>query len=230
MSYADGWAAMNLEMPPVIPRVEFSITSHNYPGAVNMTGIYPSLITGLTYVFGRDMLLEALGTDPKAFGGVVNRYAEWMQQYYDALAESDTPVVYSHDDITWTEGAFYSAEWYREYIFPNLKKFWAPLRESGKKIIYVCDGNYTAFAKDIAACGNTAFWFEIFTDLEYMAGQFGKTHALIGNADTRVLLMGGREEITAEVKRCLDAGRDCPGYFMAVSNYIPPNTPIESVL
>jgi len=53
---------------------------------------------------------------------------------------------------------------------------------------------------------------------------------IIGNADTRILLMGTREEIRTEVERCLSIGRHCPGYFMGVTNMIPPNTPIESAL
>ena len=53
---------------------------------------------------------------------------------------------------------------------------------------------------------------------------------IVGNADTRVLLTGTKEDIRAEVERCLSLGRDCPGYFMAVGNHIPPNTPVESAL
>lgn len=34
------------------------------------------------------------GIDPMRFGEVANRYADWMQQYYDALAESDTPILF----------------------------------------------------------------------------------------------------------------------------------------
>ena len=201
-----------------------------YPDCVNMTGIYPSLITGLTYIFGWEMLLEAAGTDSEAFGALTNRYAGWMQQYYDALALADVPVIYSHDDMVWTEGAIFSPAWYKKYVFPNLKKYWAPLKKSGKKVLFVCDGNYTQFAEEIAACGNDGFWFEIFTDLAYMTKTFGQTHFLVGNADTRVLLSGSPADIEREVRRCLDLGRACPGYFMAVSNHIPPNTPVDSAL
>jgi hypothetical protein len=201
-----------------------------YPTAVNMTGIYISLITGLTYILGWDMLLTAAGMDPVRFGLLANRYASWIQQYYDALAEADVPVIYSHDDMVWTEGAIFHPEWYQKYVFPNFRRFWAPLRESGKKILFVCDGNYTRFADDVAACGNHGFWFEIFTDLGMMAEKFGNTHFLIGNADTRILLSGRREHIRAEVARCISAAKSCPGYFMAVSNHIPPNTPVESAL
>ncbi len=33
-----------------------------------------------------------------------------------------------------------------------------------------------------------------------------------------------------EVKRCMDLGKKCPGYFIGVSNMIPPNTPVENAL
>jgi hypothetical protein len=203
-----------------------------YPTCVNTTGIYISLITGLTFIFGWEMLLLAAGIDPVRFGELANRYASWVQQFYDALAEAelDKAVVYSHDDMVWTEGAIFHPDWYRKYVFPNIKKFWSPVRESGKKICFICDGDYTRFIDDVAACGNHGFWFEIFTDLETLAEKYGRTHFLIGNADTRILLTGGRSEIRAEVERCMHAGKRCPGYFMSVSNHIPPNTPVESAL
>ena len=39
-----------------------------------------------------------------------------------------------------------------------------------------------------------------------------------------------KEEIRAEVQRCMDIGKSCPGFFMAVGNHIPANTPVENAL
>jgi len=201
-----------------------------YPDTVNTTGIYVTLMSGMIQILGWEMLLTAAGTDPERFGELMTRYASWIQQYYDALADSRADVVYCHDDIVWTEGPFIHPDWYRTYIFPNLEKLWAPLRQAGKKIMFVCDGNYTQFAEDIAACGNHGFWFEIFTDLNYMTEKFGRSHFLIGNADTRILTFGTKQEIQAEVERCMSAGKKCPGYFMCVSGHIPPNVPVENAI
>lgn len=201
-----------------------------FPTTVNTTGIYVTLMSGMIAIFGWDMLLTAAGIDLEGFGEVVNRYASWIQQYYDALAKSESPVIFSHDDIVWTEGPFIHPGWYRKYVFPNLKKLWSPLRDNGKKIIYVCDGNYTQFLDDIAACGNHGFWFEIFTDLSAVAEKYGKTHVIIGNADCRILTFGTKEEIRTEVERCMASGKNCPGYFMCVSGHIPPNVPVENAL
>jgi len=200
------------------------------PDAVNMTGIYVTCMSGLIEMFGWEMLLCAAGMDSVGFGKVTDRYAEFMQQYFDALAESNVPVVMVHDDIVWTSGSFLNPEWYRKFVFPNYKKYFAPLIESGKKIIYTSDGNYNEFVDDIAACGVNGFVMEPTTDMKYIAEKYGKTHSFIGNADTRILLYGTKEEIRAEVQRCMDIGKKCPGFFMAVGNHIPSNTPVENAL
>jgi hypothetical protein len=197
---------------------------------VNMTGVYITLISGFIGLFGWDMLLLAAGTDIKRFGLLADRYAVWMQVYFDALAAAEVPVVMVHDDIVWSAGAIFRPAWYRQHVFPNYRKYFAPLLDSGKKIMFCSDGNFTEFIDDIAATGVHGFVFEPLTSLEVMVQKYGKTHVIIGNAETRVLLSGTRPQIRAEVERCLALGRDCPGYFLAVGNHIPPNTPVENAI
>lgn len=200
------------------------------PFCVNMTGIYVTLISGFIGLFGWDNLLLAAGLDPVRFGRLANRYSSWMQQYFDALAEADVPVVMVHDDIVWASGPIFRPTWYREYVFPNYRRYFAPLLDSGKKILFCSDGNFNSFVDDIAQTGVHGFVFEPLTSLEYIVEKYGKTHVIIGNADTRILLNGTKPDIRREVERCITLGRDCPGYFLAVGNHIPPNTPVENVL
>jgi len=201
-----------------------------YPDLVNSTGVYVSLFSGLIAIYGWDMLLTLAGMDPEGLGRVAERYASWMQPYFDAVAESEATVIYSHDDIVWSAGPAIRPAWYRRYIFPHYQRYWAPLLEAGKKPIFVSDGNYTEFIDDIAACGAQGFFLEPLTDLAYLTERYGRTHIIVGNADTRILLRGNRREIRQEVERCMRLGRDCPGFFMSVTNMIPANTPVESAL
>ena len=201
-----------------------------HPSGVNMTGIYVTLVSGFIGLFGWRLLLLAAGTDPRRFGELANRYASWMQQYFDALAEAHVPVVMVHDDIVWSSGPFMRPGWYRQYVFPNYRKYFAPLLESGKRVLFCSDGNFDEFIDDLAATGVHGFVFEPLTSLETIVARYGQTHVIVGNADTRILLSGTREQIRAEVQRCMRLGRHCPGFFMAVGNHIPPNTPVESAL
>ncbi len=200
------------------------------PDYVNMTGIYVTLVSGLLEILGWNMFLEAAGTDRARFGNLARRYAAWIGRYFRALADCEAPVVMVHDDIVWTSGAFLHPDFYRTYIFPSYQELFRPLRESGKVILYTSDGNYTEFIDDIAACGVSGFVLEPCTDMAYIAEKYGKTHSFTGNFDTRVLLSGGKEEIDAEMRRCMDIGKPYPGFILAVGNHIPANTPVENAL
>lgn len=201
-----------------------------YPDTVNMIGIYITLMSGLIEIFGWDMLLLAAGTDPEKFGEVANRYAEWNKTFFECLAEHPHSVVMVHDDIVWSQGAFIHPDWYRKYIFPNYKKQFAPLLDAKKIIMYTSDANYTDFIDDIADCGVGGFVMEPMTDMKYIAEKYGQTHFFVGNADVRIIQSGTEEDIKNEVKRCIDIGKDCPGFIMAVGNHIPSNVPVENAL
>ena len=181
-------------------------------------------------MFGWEMLLTAAGMDPKGLGKVTEDYGKFILKYFEILAESNADVVMIHDDLCWTSGAVMVPQWYRDFVFPILKKETMMLKESKKTVLFTSDGNYSEFIDDIAMCGVDGFVLEPTTDMKYMAEKYGKTHVIVGNADTRILLSGTKDDIKAEVKRCMDIGKDCPGFFMAVGNHIPSNTPVENAL
>lgn len=229
----DPWEAFGaIDRAATVKRFEdnYKARSAADPESVNMSGVYITLVSGLLDLFGWDLLLMAAGLDPERFGDLANRYSTWIQQYFDALADADVPVVMIHDDCVWTSGAIFRPDWYRRYVFPNYKRQLAPLVESGKRILWTSDGSYTEFIDDIADCGINGFVMEPTTDMAYIAERYGKTHVFVGNADTRILLSGTREQIRAEVERCMTIGKPYPGFFMAVGNHIPPNTPVENAL
>lgn len=200
------------------------------PDMVHMTGTYITVISGMIELLGWDMLLTAAGVDPDRFGALVTRYSQWMERYYVAMAKSNVPVIMVHDDIVWTQGTFIAPEWMRKYVFPAYKRYFSHLHAAGKKILFTSDGNYTAFVDDLVALGVHGFVLEPLTDMQYIADKYGKTHAFIGNADTRALLWGSKEDIRREVQRCMDIGKKYPGFVMAVGNHIPANTPVDSCL
>ena len=96
-------------------------------------------------------------------------------------------------------------------------------------MLFCSDGYFTEFVDDLAEAGADGFIFEPVTDLDYVVKNYGQTHVIIGNADCRVLTFGTPDDVRAEVKKVMDKGRNCPGYFFAVGNHIPANIPIGNV-
>jgi hypothetical protein len=91
-------------------------------------------ISDLIEIFSWKILLEAAGIDPEGFGALMGRYADWMGQYFDALARCKAPVVMVHDDIVWTSGAFLAPAWYRRFLFPAYRRYFEPLLVVGNHI------------------------------------------------------------------------------------------------
>lgn len=201
-----------------------------YPGCVNMSGCYVSALSGLIEMFGWEMLLLAAGEDEKRFGEVIADYGKFILQYFELLGRCKSKVIMVHDDLCWTSGPIFRREFYDTYLFPLIKREVSLLKDCGKTVMFTSDGDCTSLLDGIAACGVDGFVVEPCTDLKSLTERYGKTHVIIGNADTRVLLSGSKEEIYSEVKRCIDLGKNCPGYFMAVGNHIPANTPVENAL
>jgi len=201
-----------------------------YGDTVCMGGVYVTLFSGLIDMFGWDMLLVSMALEPNRFNKVVDRYAQWVMQFYEAYAQSSIPVIMSHDDLCWTSGAVTNPSWYREHIFPHLKRLWEPILDSNKRLIFTSDGNWSEFFKDIVQCGAHAVVMEPCSDMKLFAAEYGDRIGFVGNADTRILLQGGKNQIFEEVKRCMDIGKRCPGYILAVGNHIPQNTPVQHAL
>jgi hypothetical protein len=202
-----------------------------YPSVLVPGGHYKTLVSGCIEAFGWDMLLMAAATDPEKFGEhVLEGFFNLTLANFKAWAETDIKVFINHDDMVWTEGAIFHPEWYRKYIFPRYKKLWEPFKEKGIKVLFCSDGTYTEFVDDIAEAGADGFILEPTTSLAYIAEKYGKTHVIVGNADCRALTFGSKAEIEAEVRRCMDIAKVCPGFIMALGNHLPGNIPIDNAL
>ncbi len=197
---------------------------------VNMGGVYITMISGILEILGWDMMLLALGSDEKKFNKLLEGYYEWVKQFYEAFAESKIPVFMCHDDMMWTSGPFAHPDWYRENIFPKVKKMIEPVKAAGKKILFTSDGTYDMFYDDVIGMGVDMVVMEPSNDMELFAKKYGKTHGFIGGCDCRVLLNGSKEDIYKEVKRAMDIGKPYPGYVFCTGNHIPSNTPVDNCL
>ena len=169
------------------------------------------------------------GLDLKRFNRVLETWTDVIEVYFEAWAKTDIEVFLTHDDMVWSQGAFIHPDWYRQVLFPHYKRLWDIVHAQGKKMLFCSDGDFTEFVDDLAEAGADGFIFEPLTDLDYVVKQYGQSHVIIGNADCRVLTFGTPDDVRAEVRRVMDKGRDCPGYFFAVGNHIPANCPLENV-
>ena len=200
------------------------------PDMVEPGGYYKTIVSGAIEAFGWDMLLQA-AADRDRFEKVLDGIFRLSMHHYRAWAETSIEVFICHDDMVWSEGAFMHPDFYRRVIFPRYEKLWSVLKESGKKILYCSDGDFTEFVDDLAAAGADGFIFEPLTDLETVVERFGRTHVIASSkVDARTLTFGTKDQIRAEVDATLELAFECPGFVFAVGNHIPSNVPVENAV
>ncbi len=201
-----------------------------HPTLVFTGGYYKTLFSACIQAFGWDMFLTAAGLDEERFDRVLDGFFRISLANYEAWAQTSAPVFIAHDDIVWSHGPVFSPRWYRRHILPRYKVLWRRLKDAGKVVLWCSDGNFDAFVDDIAEAGADGFFLEPLTDMARVIEKYGRTKVVVGNVDTRILTFGSRNDVRREVERCIALGRDCPGYFIAVGNHIPPNVPVDNAL
>lgn len=222
-------------VPEIKERAEYFEESYRngqaaYPNQIFPGGYYKTIFSACIQAFGWDMFLSAAALDYEKFNGVLEGFFRISMANYEAWARTSAPVFICHDDIVWTSGPVFHPDWYRKYVFPRYKKLWRVLKDAGKIVLFCSDGDFTMFIDDIAEAGADGFIFEPMTDLATVVSKYGQTKVIIGNVDTRALTFGTKEDIKAEVQRCMELGKPCPGFFIAVGNHIPHNVPLENAL
>ena len=194
------------------------------------SGTYKTLFMWPMMTFGWELFLEAAASEPGPFKELMDGFAQVSEQTFTALSMTDIEVVTAHDDICMARGTVFSPAWLEEVVYPRYTRFWKIVRDTGKKVIFISDGRVNPVADAVFACGADGLFAEPHTDLEPIAEKYGGDKILIGNVDTRILSYGDKAAIEAEVKRCVEMGRDMPGYFIDVTNEITYNAPVENVM
>ncbi|MCL2708561.1 MAG: uroporphyrinogen decarboxylase family protein [Defluviitaleaceae bacterium] len=187
-------------------------------GFYNTTFMWPLL------TFGWELFLECC-LDPR-FERIMDEFAEINRRLFRAIARLPVNFVVCHDDIMTTRGPVCSPKWMNRYVFPRYEEFWGILKQTGKRVIYMADGNMDAHADDVVACGATGIVSEPFTDWKAIAKKH-KDLFIAGEGDNRVLQRNVPEEIKAMVRGMAETGKMSGGYVMCVGNHIPWNVSPE---
>jgi len=195
-------------------------------GSSVSTSFYNSMFMWPLLVFGYERFLS-ICLDP-GFERIMDEFAEINRRLFRAFARLPVNFVVSHDDIVLTSGPVCSPAWMNKYIFPRYEEFWSYVKDAGKEVLFMVDGNIDAYADDVMACGARGIISEPYTDYKALARKYENCF-IAGEGDNRVLMRNKPEEIRAMVDSMIETGKMSGGYMMCVGNHIPWNVPGEAV-
>ncbi len=196
--------------------------------ALMTLGFYNTLFMWPLLTFGWELMLEVGAAYEEDMRRLLAQFAERSRKVFLALAKTDVEVVTSHDDICYARGPVFNPAWLRRMIYPYYEEFWGYLRQAGKKVFFISDGNIDLVADDIIACGAHGLISEPFTNWPEIAARHPDA-IMLGDGDNRVIAGGDREAIFAMVKRMCGWGKQYAGYFLCCGNHLPYTLPAQGI-
>ena len=199
---------------------------------------YPMLYTTLfmwpVEVLGWETFMIAAATEPDRFHEhfLVPCAAKSKKLVGEMANASDSPFLFVHDDLASKDGPIFRPTWYDTFIFPHYPEIWAEAKRSGKKIIFVADGNMDAFLPRLVEAGVDGLMFENpATSLDAVKEHFGQSgRFLIGGIDTVKLTFGTPDEVRQMVLDVAKRMEDCPGFAISSCGGIHGNIPLENLV
>ena len=197
-------------------------------GSTAPAGFYNTMFMWPLLMFGWELFLQCCLDE--RFDRIMDEFAEINRRVFGAFARLPVNFIVCHDDIMNNRGPICSPAWMHKYIFPRYEEFWSILRAAGKQVIFMSDGNMTAYADDVIACGARGIISEPSTDYKKIARDHDAENLfLAGEGDNRVLTRNDPDEIDAMVRSMVDTARMTAGYMMCIGNQIPWNVTPEGI-
>jgi uroporphyrinogen decarboxylase len=203
------------------------------PAAIGAVAVGPWTIAML--LRNPEMMLLDTFEDPQFIHDLMRITTDFSKAWGDAIVKTGIGLSYSEPTASIS---LISPDNYREFIAPYHKELVEHFK--AKKVgvtTHICGTTYPIY-EDLIACGFTTISFDLDQQADpalhvdqlarFMEVAKGRAVA-IGNVDATRFEKTTREEMEADVRRCIDAAARHSGFILSTSCEIPPRSNPEIV-
>jgi len=186
----------------------------------SLASIFPPVWQGM----GMNYFARALKNDPKLVKERFDYTMEFVLTVFEAYKDCGAKVFMEGGDIAFRSGPMINPKYFDKYLLPCYQQVTKAVHEWGGKIILHTDGDITTLLDFIVESGFDALQcLELpFVDPYLVKKKVGDKLCLIGNIDTKHILVGGsREEVDSAVKEAIKALGHGGGFMLSPSNFHP---------
>ena len=183
-------------------------------------------------LMGFEGLLYALYDQPGLVEAVLDRMGHFLFGLFQRVLELPRlGAVWFADDLSSTDTYFINPQWYRQHLFPWMRKYGEAAAARGLPLIYHCDGRMWEVLPDVVECGFAAIQpvEPKAMDILEVKRRYGKHLCLIGNINLGgSLVRGTPEQVEAEVRQRIRELAPGGGYMVGSSNSITNYVPLDN--
>jgi uroporphyrinogen decarboxylase len=151
---------------------------------------------------------------------VIERIADFNVAMIGQIVDAKADLILCSGDYAEKKGPLVPVRFFKEVIFPNLRRQVEAAHRAGLKFIKHTDGNINPIMQDLASIvdGLQSIDPTASMDIGDVKRRYGDRLVLIGNVSVDNLCTGTEEEIVQETKECLRNAAPGGGYILSSSN------------
>jgi uroporphyrinogen decarboxylase len=169
---------------------------------------------------------------PQLIQKAIEKLTDFNVEIIKQLADIGVDFIISGGDYCEKMGPMVPVKYFREVIFPNLKKQVEVANKRGLKIIKHTDGNVNMLLDDLASIvdGLHSLDPSAGVDIGEVKAKYGDKLVLMGNVSVDSLAKKSRKEVVKETKECIRKASPGGGHFLCSSNSWYTDAKLENCL
>jgi len=194
---------------------------------------YTTLFMWPVVTFDWEPFMLAAASDPMKFDELLwEPWSHISRKQIEAMCSMDEEVIFCHDDLAMTGGPVFPMAFYEKHIFSRYGYILEPVKKTGKKLIFVSDGNIDAFLTRLLEFPIAGIMYENpATPYDRILETWGEAgRGFVGGIDTWHLTHGTPEQVREHTKEVIEKGRRYPGFILASCGQLPGNIPMDNIL
>lgn len=167
--------------------------------------------------FGALNFCLLLRKNPEFIRKVIERRTEYNIEIIKSMVDIGVDLIISRGDLAETNGPMVSPKYFKDIIFPNLKKEVDAAHRKGVKYIKHSDGNLNLILDDLANIvdGLQSIDPSAGMDIGVIKQEYGNKLILMGNITS--IFTKRVEDVAEEVKECIRKAAPGGGYILTSS-------------
>ena len=163
---------------------------------------------------------------------VIERITDFNIAIIGRIVDAKADIILSSGDYAEKKGPFVPVKFFKEVVFPSLRRQVEVAHRAGLKFIKHTDGNLNPILDDLANIVDGVHSLDptASMDMGDVKCRYGDKLVLIGNVSVDNLCTKTKEEIVQETKECLRVAAPGGGYILSSSNSWYTDAKLENCL